>query len=195
MLQSTLSTPLLPMTNGSLSRKGPHRSTNSLPKTPSRQPVTGESSALTDGDMVMDEKELLNEARSLRQHKQRLEQRSRILEDHNRQLEIQLKRLRQLINEQQLAGDSLSVNDRWSPYSTIQSPKSTYRSLPSSEKSPVRTNSVALQLRDALLTSAPPTNSHIYDLMSTVQDLGKAMGNLINVVTSDDELSDDKSFS
>ncbi len=47
---------------------------------------------------------LLAEAKALRQHKNRLESRMEILEDHNRQLESQLKRLRQLLEADLLAG-------------------------------------------------------------------------------------------
>lgn len=94
-LQS-VSTPQLPMTNGSLGRRGHHRSTGSLQQ-PSAPPPTAASSVYKGGDV--NEQELLAEARALRQHKERLEQRSKVLEDHNRQLEVQLKRLKHLIDE------------------------------------------------------------------------------------------------
>lgn len=47
--------------------------------------------------------EMLAEAKLLQQHKSQLEVRMKILEDHNRQLEAQLHRLRQLLDEVQIA--------------------------------------------------------------------------------------------
>lgn len=47
--------------------------------------------------------DLMAEAKLLRQHKGRLEARMQILEDHNRQLEAQLMRLRQLVDEPNIA--------------------------------------------------------------------------------------------
>lgn len=47
--------------------------------------------------------DLMAEAKLLRQHKGRLEARMQILEDHNRQLEAQLMRLRQLVDEPNVA--------------------------------------------------------------------------------------------
>lgn len=49
------------------------------------------------------EVDMVTEAKMLRQHKGRLEARMQILEEHNRQLEAQLQRLRQLLDEVNLA--------------------------------------------------------------------------------------------
>lgn len=98
-LQS-VSTPQLPMTNGSLGRRGGHhRSTGSLQPAAPPPTTAGSTAASTYRGGEITETELLAEARALRQHKERLEQRSKVLEDHNRQLEVQLKRLKHLIDE------------------------------------------------------------------------------------------------
>ncbi|CAG0909309.1 unnamed protein product, partial [Cyprideis torosa] len=56
------------------------------------------------GEPGRGEDDLLQEARMLREHKGRLEARMRILEDHNKQLETQLKKLRQLLEQQPAPG-------------------------------------------------------------------------------------------
>ncbi len=103
-IQGAVSTPLLPMTNGSLNRRtvavsssgdASGRSFTSLPRKV-QPPVEEDARGVKEGS---DEELLAEEARGLRLHKERLEERSRVLEDHNSQLEVQLIRLKQLIDE------------------------------------------------------------------------------------------------
>ncbi len=103
-IQGAVSTPLLPMTNGSLNRRtvavsssgdASGRSFTSLPRKVQPPSVGEDARGVKEGS----DEELLAEARGLRLHKERLEERSRVLEDHNSQLEVQLIRLKQLIDE------------------------------------------------------------------------------------------------
>uniref|UniRef100_A0A1B6CLU7 Dystrophin n=1 Tax=Clastoptera arizonana TaxID=38151 RepID=A0A1B6CLU7_9HEMI len=96
------------------------------------------------------------EARLLRQHKGRLEARMQILEDHNRQLEAQLQRLRQLLNEPNTTGSPAKTG-------TLQT-----RSVTASQ----------------LATDSPAKmNGHYSDHSG---DLGKAVSELVTVMTDDD---------
>jgi hypothetical protein len=153
------------------------------------------------------EEELLHEARALRQHKQKLEERSRVLEDHNKQLEVQLLRLKQLIDEHNLTGEVVN-GERGSP--SLGPPGSLVGggTLPSGAGSvggtplmtPVQSAhstlqrqfqlhpTLPLQSNEDTDTSGPDqTESRIESLMSTAQDLGRAMETLVSAVTSDDE--------
>lgn len=119
-LQATISTPHLPMTNGSLGRRGlalgsSHTSTGSLP----HSPYAGLRG--TNGHELSEE-DLLAEARALRQHKSRLEARMTVLEDHNRQLEAQLSRLKHIIEEAgtEMSSSVVSANSTTTPYSSLQ---------------------------------------------------------------------------
>ncbi|KFD45368.1 hypothetical protein M513_13756, partial [Trichuris suis] len=105
-LQNSASTPMLPMTNGSLGRRGQHRSTCSLTRNHNHFPSTYQQQTVEENTFdtqyaaaTVDDRELVNETSKLRQQQQRLEQRSRILEEHNQQLEVQLRRIKQLIEE------------------------------------------------------------------------------------------------
>lgn len=72
-----------------------------LKQTPSTTPDDAQNSiGNASGGQGQD---LMAEAKLLRQHKGRLEARMQILEDHNRQLEAQLMRLRQLVDEPNIA--------------------------------------------------------------------------------------------
>ncbi|XP_003373442.1 zinc finger protein [Trichinella spiralis] len=183
-LHNSLSTPMLPMTNGSLGRRGQHRSTSSLSRTHHQRiapPATYDDPAMDlDMDTILsEEKEIIaNEAKALRQQKQRLEQRSKVLEEHNQQLEVQLRRIKQLIEEQKQNGitciDSSKSQLMLSSGISSQADAMTHCG-----------NDDSLVLSDTCSSSS----NRIGDLMSTVQDIGKAVGNLINAVTSDDEVS------
>ncbi|CDW56643.1 EF-hand 3 and Spectrin and ZZ and WW and EF-hand 2 domain containing protein [Trichuris trichiura] len=185
-LQNSASTPMLPMTNGSLGRRGQHRSTCSLTRNHNHFPSTyqqqtGEENTLDTqyAAATVDDRELANETSKLRQQQQRLEQRSRILEEHNQQLEVQLRRIKQLIEEQR--AKNLNQDDAAKPT----------RSLPSFDQS-LQHDPVMLEAVDepsGLTESYLNSSARIGDLMNTVQDLGKAMGNLVSVVTSEDESS------
>ncbi|KHJ44935.1 zinc finger, ZZ type [Trichuris suis] len=185
-LQNSASTPMLPMTNGSLGRRGQHRSTCSLTRNHNHFPSTYQQQTVEENTFdtqyaaaTVDDRELVNETSKLRQQQQRLEQRSRILEEHNQQLEVQLRRIKQLIEEQRIK--NLNQDDAAKPT----------RSLTSFDQSlqhdPVLLE--AVEEPSALTESYLNSNARIGDLMNTVQDLGKAMGNLVNVVTSEDESS------
>ncbi|KRY85779.1 Dystrophin [Trichinella pseudospiralis] len=183
-LHNSMSTPMLPMTNGSLGRRGQHRSTSSLSRTHHQRIAAAAAYDDPAMDLDMDtilseEKEMIaNEAKVLRQQKQRLEQRSKVLEEHNQQLEVQLRRIKQLIEEQKQNGiaciDSSKSQLMLSSGISSQADAMTHCG-----------NDDSLILSDTCSSSS----NRIGDLMSTVQDIGKAVGNLINAVTSDDEVS------
>uniref|UniRef100_A0A5S6Q921 Ras-related protein Rab-21 n=1 Tax=Trichuris muris TaxID=70415 RepID=A0A5S6Q921_TRIMR len=186
-LQNSASTPMLPMTNGSLGRRGQHRSTCSLTRNHNHLPNTYQQQMLEENALhtpytaaAIDDREFANETSKLRQQQERLEQRSRILEEHNQQLEVQLRRIRQLIEEQRIT--NLNQDDPAKPPQSFAS----YNASLHQDSAPLETVD---EPPAALTDSYSNSSNRIGDLMNTVQDLGKAMGNLVNVVTSEDESS------
>ncbi|XP_037079338.1 dystrophin-like [Pollicipes pollicipes] len=109
------------------------------------------------------DQEMLNEARLLRQHKGRLETRMQVLEEHNRQLEQQLSKLRRLLDEGGGGGSSLSRTG------TLQTRSVTASQL--ATDSPARTNGTSLAREG---------------------DLGKAVGELVTVMTDEEPSPDDR---
>nr|XP_046491679.1 dystrophin, isoforms A/C/F/G/H-like isoform X10 [Neodiprion pinetum] len=152
-------------------------------QTPGSTPEDGHSTRQPDCDMIA-------EAKLLRQHKGRLEARMQILEDHNRQLEAQLQRLRQLLDEPNAASPSKT--------GTLQTRSVTASQL--ATDSPAKMNG---HYHDSpggggwgegragsLERPPPPPHSHsishnVGNLMHMAGDLGKAVEELVTVMTED----------
>ncbi|KAF4520364.1 hypothetical protein B566_EDAN009887 [Ephemera danica] len=128
--------------------------------------------------------DMIAEAKLLRQHKGRLEARMQILEDHNRQLEAQLQRLRQLLDEtrsvtaSQLATDSPAkmnghyheAGGRWENRNTGSLDRQDMRPPP---------------------PSMPGSGAQaVGNLLHMAGDLGKAVGELVTVMTDEDSQSE-----
>ncbi|XP_029040793.2 dystrophin, isoforms A/C/F/G/H isoform X6 [Osmia bicornis bicornis] len=153
-------------------------------QTPGSTPEDGHGNRQPDCDMIA-------EAKLLRQHKGRLEARMQILEDHNRQLEAQLQRLRQLLDEPNASSPSKT--------GTLQTRSVTASQL--ATDSPAKMNG---HYHDSpggggsnegrvssLERPPPPPHSHsvahnVGNLLHMAGDLGKAVGELVTVMTSED---------
>ncbi|VDM57844.1 unnamed protein product [Angiostrongylus costaricensis] len=116
--------------------------------------------------------DVMDEARALRLHKQRLEHRSRILEQQNEQLELQLRRLKKVI-EQVSSGDRTREQ--------LASQRALYDSSSRSRLSE-RTN----WKNDGAVESENRT-TRMQSLLATVDDLGRAMENLVVSVVYDSD--------
>ncbi|XP_024942901.1 dystrophin isoform X21 [Cephus cinctus] len=153
-------------------------------QTPGSTPEDGHGTRQPDCDMIA-------EAKLLRQHKGRLEARMQILEDHNRQLEAQLQRLRQLLDEPNACSPSKT--------GTLQTRSVTASQL--ATDSPAKMNG---HYHDSpgggggsgdgrvssLERPPPPPHSHsvahnVGNLLHMAGDLGKAVGELVTVMTED----------
>ncbi|XP_070522710.1 dystrophin, isoforms A/C/F/G/H isoform X11 [Cardiocondyla obscurior] len=163
-------------------------------QTPGSTPEDGHSTRQPDCDMIA-------EAKLLRQHKGRLEARMQLLEDHNRQLEAQLQRLRQLLDEPNASSPSKT--------GTLQTRSVTASQL--ATDSPAKMNGhyhdspdklIAIGYTDigggssnegrvsSLERPPPPPHSHsvthnVGNLLHMAGDLGKAVGELVTVMTED----------
>ncbi|XP_031782476.1 dystrophin isoform X13 [Nasonia vitripennis] len=137
--------------------------------------------------------DMIAEAKLLRQHKGRLEARMQILEDHNRQLEAQLQRLRQLLEEPNAASPSKT--------GTLQTRSVTASQL--ATDSPAKMNGhyhdspgggggAGEGRVSSLERPPPPPHSHsvthnVGNLLHMAEDLSKAVGNLVTVMTEDNK--------
>ncbi|XP_023248432.1 dystrophin, isoforms A/C/F/G/H [Copidosoma floridanum] len=133
--------------------------------------------------------DMIAEAKLLRQHKGRLEARMQILEDHNRQLEAQLQRLRQLLDEPNAASPSKT--------GTLQTRSVTASQL--ATDSPAKMNGhyhdspgggAGEDRVSSLERPPPPPHSHsvnhnVGNLLHMAEDLSKAVGDLVTVMTED----------
>ncbi|XP_018303902.1 dystrophin isoform X8 [Mycetomoellerius zeteki] len=152
-------------------------------QTPGSTPEDGHSIRQPDCDMIA-------EAKLLRQHKGRLEARMQLLEDHNRQLEAQLQRLRQLLDEPNASSPSKT--------GTLQTRSVTASQL--ATDSPAKMNghyhdspgggSSNEGRVSSLERPPPPPHSHsvthnVGNLLHMAGDLGKAVGELVTVMTED----------
>ncbi|XP_076177445.1 dystrophin, isoforms A/C/F/G/H isoform X5 [Ptiloglossa arizonensis] len=153
-------------------------------QTPGSTPEDGHGNRQPDCNMIA-------EAKMLRQHKGRLEARMQILEDHNRQLEAQLQRLRQLLDDPNASSPSKT--------GTLQTRSVTASQL--ATDSPAKMNG---HYHDSpggggsnegrvssLERPPPPPHSHsvahnVGNLLHMAGDLGKAVGELVTVMTSED---------
>ncbi|XP_026823551.1 dystrophin isoform X9 [Ooceraea biroi] len=152
-------------------------------QTPGSTPEDGRGTRQPDCDMI-------TEANLLKQHKERLESRMQLLEDHNRQLEAQLQRLRQLLDEPSASSPSKT--------GTLQTRSVTASQL--ATDSPAKMNG---HYHDSpggggsnegrvssLERPPPPPHSHsvihnVGNLLNMAGDLGKAVGELVTVMTED----------
>ncbi|XP_039307685.1 dystrophin isoform X10 [Solenopsis invicta] len=152
-------------------------------QTPGSTPEDGHGTRQPDCDMIA-------EAKLLRQHKGRLEARMQLLEDHNRQLEAQLQRLRQLLDEPNASSPSKT--------GTLQTRSVTASQL--ATDSPAKMNghyhdspgggSSNEGRVSSLERPPPPPHSHsvthnVGNLLHMAGDLGKAVGELVTVMTED----------
>ena len=113
----------------------------------------------------------MDEARALRLHKQRLEHRSRILEQQNEQLELQLQRLKKMIDQQKENSsrfDSTSVERDWM----------------------VDTSTTTQPVDWQQQENGDRRQTRMHSLLATVDDLGRAMENLVVSVVYDSEPED-----
>ncbi|CAI4222409.1 unnamed protein product [Auanema sp. JU1783] len=116
--------------------------------------------------------DIMDEARALRLHKQRLEHRSRILEQQNEQLELQLQRLKKVIDHQQkdtresVGRTTASVDREWIGRQS-------------------QTDIDPSRWEDPEIRS-----TRMQSLLATVDDLGKAMENLVVSVVYDSDSDD-----
>ncbi|KAG1690744.1 Dystrophin [Nymphon striatum] len=144
--------------------------------------------------------EMLAEAQLLRKHKGRLEARMQILEEHNRQLEAQLQRLRQLLDEQQpgiktpsLSQKSTYSSSQFSKTSSLQ--RNSERQLNGNGLTPETPRKYDQQAQNIDLSSGKKsTNSldrsteanNVGNLLHMADNLGKAVGTLVNVMTDEE---------
>ena len=115
----------------------------------------------------------MDEARALRLHKQRLEHRSRILEQQNEQLEMQLQRLKKMIDQQKGNSsrfDSASADREWMDPLAAASPQS-------QQPPPI----------DWAAENGDRRQTRMHSLLATVDDLGRAMENLVVSVVYDSD--------
>ncbi|XP_066600960.1 dystrophin-like isoform X2 [Prorops nasuta] len=156
-----------------------------LKQTPGSTPEDGHGARQPDCDMIA-------EAKLLREHKGRLEARMQILEDHNRQLEAQLHRLRQLLDEPNSSSPSKT--------GTLQTRSVTASQL--ATDSPAKMNGHYPDSSGgggsgegrvgSLERPPPPPHSHtvshnVGNLLHMAGDLGKAVGDLVTVMTEDSQ--------
>jgi chromosome segregation ATPase len=174
-----------------------------------------ESSHLPGGQRAPD-CDMLAEAKLLRQHKGRLEARMQILEDHNRQLEAQLQRLRQLLDEpsssspsktgtlqtrsvtaSQLATDSPakmnghfhdSGSGRW-----LDGGRSTLDRIGDMRPPPPPPASHSLPAAATGASSSVAASQNVGNLLHMAGDLGKAVSELVTVMTDEDQHSESPS--
>ncbi|CAG4985403.1 unnamed protein product [Colias eurytheme] len=133
------------------------------------------------------DQDMMAEARLLRQHKGRLEARMQILEEHNRQLEAQLQRLRRLLDEPTQgspAGRTGTLQTRSVTASQLatDSPAKMHNGLYHDG----HTNGSRGRERDALERPPPPPHA-LHSLMHCADDLGKAVEELVSVMTEDQQ--------
>ena len=172
-----------------------------------------DNSRLVEEPSTNQDSEMIQEAKLLRQHKGRLEARMQILEDHNRQLEAQLQRLRQLLEQPDndpprilrypssqvtstgtSAASSMGSLPR-SPYRQPTSPASIDNQRPPFPAEPRQNQELEHVMKEIheSFPSEPPkrgTNS-VGNLHHMAGQVGKAVGNLVTVITDDEGSGDD----
>ncbi|CAJ0594678.1 unnamed protein product [Cylicocyclus nassatus] len=134
--------------------------------------------------------DVMDEARALRLHKQRLEHRSRILEQQNEQLELQLQRLKKVIEQQKENGSRAewSAERDWAerrshpPYTSSHEENGLYDSSARS-----RASERAGWDEDDGLGHDSSRGTRMQSLLATVDDLGRAMENLVVSVVYDSD--------
>ncbi|XP_033609096.1 dystrophin, isoforms A/C/F/G/H isoform X6 [Cryptotermes secundus] len=177
---------------------------------------TPEESAHLPGGARPPDCDMLAEAKLLRQHKGRLEARMQILEDHNRQLEAQLQRLRQLLDEpsssspsktgtlqtrsvtaSQLATDSPakmnghyhdSGSGRW-----VDGGRSAVDRIGDMRPPPPPVSHNMAAAATSASSSSVAATQNVGNLLHMAGDLGKAVSELVTVMTDEDQHSESAS--
>ncbi|XP_075984488.1 dystrophin isoform X7 [Anticarsia gemmatalis] len=134
------------------------------------------------------DQDMMAEARLLRQHKGRLEARMQILEEHNRQLEAQLQRLRRLLDEPAQGSPpartgTLQTRSVTASQLATDSPAKMHNGLYHESQ----TNGGGRWSggeREALERPPPPPHA-VHSLMHCADDLGRAVEELVSVMTED----------
>ncbi|WKX90833.1 hypothetical protein Q1695_009578 [Nippostrongylus brasiliensis] len=135
--------------------------------------------------------DVMDEARALRLHKQRLEHRSRILEQQNEQLELQLQRLKKVIEQQKENGSRTdwSVERDWGERRSHPPFGSAPDHIPydSSSRSRASEQRAAWEDDDGAADAVGSRPTRMQSLLATVDDLGRAMENLVVSVVYDSD--------
>ncbi|XP_050354937.1 dystrophin, isoforms A/C/F/G/H isoform X1 [Nymphalis io] len=145
-----------------------------------------EQHAVTDNRNAPVDQDMMAEARLLRQHKGRLEARMQILEEHNRQLEAQLQRLRRLLDEPGAAQGSPGART-----GTLQTRSVTASQLATDSPAKLHnglyhdTNGGRAERETRELERPPPPPHAVHSLMHCADDLGRAVEELVSVMTED----------
>ncbi|XP_058042481.1 dystrophin isoform X1 [Ahaetulla prasina] len=169
-----------------LKQQHDHKGLSPLPSPPEMMPISPQSPR---------DAELIAEAKLLRQHKGRLEARMQILEDHNKQLESQLYRLRQLLEQPQVA--KVNGTTQSSPTSVqrlehnqpmllrVVGSQTTESMGEDDLLSPPRATTTGLEeVMEQLNNSFPSTRgNNVVSLFHMADDLGRAMETLVTVMT------------
>ncbi|KJH51153.1 zinc finger, ZZ type [Dictyocaulus viviparus] len=136
--------------------------------------------------------DVMDEARALRLHKQRLEHRSRILEQQNEQLELQLRRLKKVIEQQKGNGSRTEWSaerdsaERSSHPSLFASPNMESRGRHDSSSRSLVTERPNWKDDDDT-AEVGNRSTRMQSLLATVDDLGRAMENLVVSVVYDSD--------
>ncbi|XP_047989170.1 dystrophin isoform X1 [Leguminivora glycinivorella] len=139
------------------------------------------------------DQDMMAEARLLRQHKGRLEARMQILEEHNRQLEAQLQRLRRLLDEPSSGSPpartgTLQTRSVTASQLATDSPAKMHNGLYHDSQTNGRWagpgGAGAGEAREALERPPPPPH-HVHSLMHCADDLGRAVEELVSVMSEE----------
>ncbi|KAK6042689.1 hypothetical protein COOONC_19807 [Cooperia oncophora] len=136
--------------------------------------------------------DVMDEARALRLHKQRLEHRSRILEQQNEQLELQLQRLKKVIEQQKENGSRQWSADReWAerrsqpPFGAAPDDRFAYEAARS--RAAERPGAGWDDDDGGIADASGAHGTRMQSLLATVDDLGRAMENLVVSVVYDSD--------
>ncbi|XP_045779365.1 dystrophin, isoforms A/C/F/G/H-like isoform X4 [Maniola jurtina] len=148
-----------------------------------------EQHAHGDGRNAPVDQDMMAEARLLRQHKGRLEARMQILEEHNRQLEAQLQRLRRLLDEPAVTGGA--QGSPGARTGTLQTRSVTASQLATDSPAKLHnglyhdTNGGRAEREARDMERPPPPPHAVHSLMHCADDLGRAVEELVSVMTED----------
>nr|XP_049693576.1 dystrophin, isoforms A/C/F/G/H isoform X3 [Helicoverpa armigera] len=137
------------------------------------------------------DQDMMAEARLLRQHKGRLEARMQILEEHNRQLEAQLQRLRRLLDEPAQGSPpartgTLQTRSVTASQLATDSPAKMHNGL-YHESQTNGGGSGGAGARWEREERPPPPPHAVHSLMHCADDLGRAVEELVSVMTEDNQ--------
>ncbi|KAF9822548.1 hypothetical protein SFRURICE_010663 [Spodoptera frugiperda] len=134
------------------------------------------------------DQDMMAEARLLRQHKGRLEARMQILEEHNRQLEAQLQRLRRLLDEPAQGSPpartgTLQTRSVTASQLATDSPAKMHNGLYHESQTNGGPRWAGAEREP--LERPPPPPHQVHSLMHCADDLGRAVEELVSVMTED----------